>query len=292
MLIWGARMKKNRVKLFFLLANYSVSLHQGEAFLCLPYPSTGITLWPPGAPCFSLRWPSWSEPSVAADNTWPPRRVSCQWPITAPRSASSILIGRPVWPPLVSSRSLQWGWTAGTDTVPSAEKKQLAALCNLVHCCKNDDNKDVVLEICTLFLCISTGFGCHFLSLFIKGVCCWHFTRCCSWKRTWSLSKLFIWTACFGPLSAAWPLVTLTILPKWPQRGQNTKACVGWEEEPKRAAKPQTKTRPQRHVELCNRGENCSASRHSWSGNIEKIKLYHNNNIRELIWAVPIVRAL
>lgn len=79
--------------------------YQGEAFLCLPCPSTGITLWLPGAPCFSLRWPSWSEPSVAADNTWPPRRASCQWPITAPRSASSTLTGRPVWPPLGWSQS-------------------------------------------------------------------------------------------------------------------------------------------------------------------------------------------
>lgn len=98
--------------------------YQGEAFLCLPCPSTGITLWLPGVPCFSLRWPSWSEPSVAADNTWPPRRASCQWPITALHSASSILTGRPVWPPLGWSRSWQWGWTAGTDTAPSAEKKR------------------------------------------------------------------------------------------------------------------------------------------------------------------------
>ena len=98
--------------------------YQGEAFLCLPCPSTGITLWLPGVPCFSLRWPSWSEPSVAVDNTWPPRRASCQWPITALHSASSILTGRPVWPPLGWSRSWQWGWTAGTDTAPSAEKKR------------------------------------------------------------------------------------------------------------------------------------------------------------------------
>lgn len=90
---------------FFPLANYSVSLHQGEAFLCLPCPSTGITLWPPGAPSSSWRWPSLSEPSVAADNTLPPRRASCQWPITALPSASSILTGPPVWPPQGWSRS-------------------------------------------------------------------------------------------------------------------------------------------------------------------------------------------
>lgn len=90
------------------LSRWPITLYfsyQGEAFLCLPCPSTGITLWLPGVPCFSLRWPSWSEPSVAADNTWPPRRASCQWPITAPRSASSILTGLPVWPPLGWSQS-------------------------------------------------------------------------------------------------------------------------------------------------------------------------------------------
>lgn len=170
----------------FPLANYSVSLHQGEAFLCLPCPSTGITLWPPGAPCFSWPWPSWSEPSVAADNTWPPRRASCQWPITAPRNASSILTGPPVWPPLGWSQSWQWGWTAGTDTAPSAKKEALSCvvldragpqtcdvsgsvfrgaarltehpldepLPHLVYSCKSDDT-DIILN-CQVKVCKET----------------------------------------------------------------------------------------------------------------------------------------
>lgn len=109
----------------FPLANYSVSLHQGEAFLCLPCPSTGITLWLPGVPSFSWQRPSWSEHSVAVDNTWPPRRANCLWPITALRSASSTLTGPPVWPPPGWSQSWRWGWTAGTDTVPSAKSEAL-----------------------------------------------------------------------------------------------------------------------------------------------------------------------
>lgn len=62
-------------------------------------------------------------------------------------------------------------------------------------------------------------------------------------QRTWGLSKLFIWTARFEPLSAVWLLVMPTVLPKWPRRGQNTQACVGWKELPARAAKPQTKNK-------------------------------------------------
>lgn len=109
MLMRGARLDDEiKLKKCRSLSPWPIILYfsyQGEAFLCLPCPSTGITLWLPGVPCFSLRWPSWSEPSVAADNIWPPRRASCQWPITALHSASSILTGRPVWPPLGWSRS-------------------------------------------------------------------------------------------------------------------------------------------------------------------------------------------
>lgn len=192
--------KKKCHSSLFSLANYSVFLHQGEAFLCLPCPSTGITLWPPGAPSFSWRWPSWSEHSVAADNTWPPRRASCRWPITAPPSASSILTGHPVWLLLGWNLSWQWDWTAGIDTAPSVERKPFGSTMFLTK-----EGSTSVCDVCRsgFFVFLFVLFVCdmaklmehpwmHVQIFFFVSSCNydiqWH-RHCCSWTAEWKFGR-------------------------------------------------------------------------------------------------------
>lgn len=128
------------------------------------------------------------------------------------------------------------------------EALSVAARPDLVYSHKSDDDAGTVLRSDNLQNCLFLHLPCNRLLFFISVplkefvVDISHYAA--PQQRTWSLSKLFIWTARFGPLSAVWLPVMPKVLPKWPRRGQNTQACVGWKELPARAAKPQTKTRP------------------------------------------------
>lgn len=70
--------------------------------------------------------------------------------------------------------------------------------------------------------------------------------HCCSSTEDLGVSVSYLFEQLvFGPLSAVWLLVMPTVLPENDPGADGThEACVGWEELPARAAKPQTKTRP------------------------------------------------